>query len=73
MLPGQVSEWRHGEVSFDQAGSVVIKPIPEHSSTATAADNRNEEQEEEEQDDEGMNWFRHGYLTQPCWSWLGLE
>ena len=51
-MVSQVSEWRHGEVSYDEAGSLVIKPLPEQTtSAATHADQADEEEEGEEEDE----------------------
>ena len=48
----QVSEWRHGEVSYDEAGTLVIKPLPEQVSPAADVDQAIEEEEEGDEEDE---------------------
>ena len=47
----QVSEWRHGEVSYDEAGTLVIKPLPEQVSPAADVDQAIEEEEEGDEED----------------------
>lgn len=80
ILHVQVSEWRHGEVSFDEAGSLVISPLSEQTSPTTAsagadaANHEGDEEDEEEEEEEGKCEFVHSmavkaHLRTQCRIW----
>lgn len=64
----QVSEWRHGEVSFDTDGSVVIKPLAGQGKSAngpSTAEQAHADTEEAQEEEEGMLALTRGVTDLP--------